>query len=148
MRRAWVYPAVAAALATAALAYGEFRATGTGSGPGASAWNGAQRPHHPRLHLGGHVRHLFPGAHKRMRVTITSRYRDPLWVRSVSTVVRGGGPGCPASNVRVHRYRGRFRIGAHRSRRLRLRVTMSGDAPDACQGRRFKLRFRARASPR
>jgi hypothetical protein len=147
VRRALVYLAAAVALATVALAYGQIRATGTGSGAGPVAWNVAQHSHHPRLDLGGHVRHLFPGAHKRMRVTISSRFRRPLRVRSVWAVVRGGGSGCPASNVRVNRWRGRLRIGAHRTRHLQLPVAMSKKAPDACQGRRFNLRFHARASP-
>jgi hypothetical protein len=141
-----VYLAAAVALATVALAYGQIRATGTGSGEGPVAWNRAHS-HDRRLDLGGHVRHLFPGAHRRVRVTISSGLRHPLRVRSVWAAVRGGGPRCPAGNVRVDRWRGRLRIGAHRTRHLPLSVTMSKKAPDACQGRRFNLRFHARASP-
>ena len=145
MRHAMALGLAAAAIATATIAVAQVGAGDDWPRSGIDARASAHPAERNLLLVRGHVRRLYPGAERRMRVRLTNRAGDRLWVRGVRTVIRRGGPGCSAKNLRVPRYRGNISIGPRRTRVVRVRVAMRGNAPDACQGRRFKLRFHARA---
>jgi hypothetical protein len=96
--------------------------------------------------LSGHVSGLYPGARRRLTIVIRNHSRRPLRIRSVTARVRDAGPACRGRNLRISRFRGRLRLRARRARRIAVTVLMRPDAPDACQGARFPLVFRGRAT--
>jgi hypothetical protein len=100
-------------------------------------------PH--RMHLSGRVRGLFPGASKQMRVIV----RNPTLVRIVLMRVRAralGIPGCPGSHVRIRPFHGWHPVPPQGRTVIRMRVRLSASAPDACQGTRSPVRYRARGA--
>jgi hypothetical protein len=131
-------------LALAGVAYADLSRSGSPPRGGASISASGGRG--SRLAISGHVNGLFPGARKRLRLRVKNRLPVAVVLHSIKTAVSDAGPGCARSNLAVGRYRGSLRIEAHRSRRVRVRVAMSGGAPDPCQGARFPLRYRARAT--
>ena len=92
----------------------------------------------------GHVRGLYPGRQALLRLRVTNRRNFPIRVTSIRVKVAGA-PGCAASNVRVTSFRGSRRIWRRGTRRLRLPISMSSTAPDACMRARFKLTYAGRA---
>jgi hypothetical protein len=99
------------------------------------------------LTIRGHVRGLYPGAHKKVRLVVRNRSRRALQVRSIRTRVRNAGPLCSGKYVRVDRFKGRVRLGPGRWRRVFVRIRMLETAPDACQRAKFPLEFRGTATP-
>jgi len=140
MRRLIPYLIIAALLAGSVVAYGELASPGTHS-PTAKA--AGKNSHRLRVH--GHIQGLYPGAAQRLRVKVRNGYRRDIVVRKVRAIVGDGGPGCTRQNLWTKRFRGHRRIRAHKSRRVSLPIGMQAGAPQACQGARFPLRFRARA---
>jgi len=96
--------------------------------------------------LDGQIKGLYPGVHKRLKIVVHNRGSRRLTVRSITTRVRGGSAACRARNLRVSRYRGRLRIRAYTSRRVRVRIWMRRSTPTACQGHVFRLTFRGRGT--
>lgn len=92
----------------------------------------------------GHVRGLYPGRQALLRLRVTNRRNFPIRVTSIRVKVAGT-QGCAASNIRVTGFRGSRRIWRRGTRRLRLPISMSSTAPDACMGARFKLTYAGRA---
>ena len=140
MRRLIPYLIVAALLGGSMVAYGELAGPGSHS-PTAKA--AGKSSHQPRVH--GHIEGLYPGAARRMRVKVRNGYRRDIVLRKVRAIVGEGGPGCTRQNLWTRRFRGHRLISAHHSLRVRIAIGMRADAPEACQGARFPLRFRARA---
>jgi hypothetical protein len=146
MRRALAYAATAVVIATAALAYARV---------GPAEWDPLANPvpgstagmqHARDLKLRGHVRGLFPGARRRMRIAIESRMARPIEVRMVRTFVHRRTPrACSGKNVRVKPFLGRLTIGPRRTRAVWVRVAMRRRAPNSCQKARFRLRFHVSA---
>ena len=94
----------------------------------------------PGFHVRGHITHLYPGKHARLTLRISNPNRFPIAVRRIRVSV-GNPPGCSGRNLVIEPYRGRRRVLAHRTVRLRLRTWMRPRTPDACQGDRFRLMF-------
>lgn len=131
-------------LALASVAYADLsRSDSSRQGGGSISASGDRGS---RLKISGHVDGLFPGARTRLRLRVKNRLPVAVVLRSIRTTVSDGAPGCSGRNLSVARYRGSLRIAAHRSRRVRVRVAMSGSAPDSCQAARFPLRYTGRAT--
>ena len=103
------------------------------------------RPQVKRMELSGHVGGLYPGVELPLPVEVENRSGRKLILTKIRANPRDAGPGCLAGNIRVRDRRLQERIAAHRTARVRLRVTMKADAANACQGARFPIGFRARA---
>jgi hypothetical protein len=128
---------VAVALAVVGLAF-------AAPGPHAAS---AKKPH---LVLKGHVTNLWPGATRKMRLSVKSPYPYKVLVRSIRVKVRSGkGPigTCPASAISVKKWRGKLKIKPHGVKRVVLVVTMKRTAPDSCQGALIPLAFSAVGVP-
>lgn len=89
----------------------------------------------------GSVKGLYPGAARKMRVTVTNPNAFSIVVTNVGTATRSPGSGCAARSVKIKPWRGRARVGAHGHRRMKLVVRMLPRTPDTCQGKRFPIRF-------
>ncbi len=113
---------------------GEWRPTGSGQ---------PQRAR--KLELTGHVSGLYPGGTGSLAIQVSNPRATTVIVTSVQVRVRNAGPGCAARNLRIPGQRLRLAVAPHASSRTRLQVSMIADAPGACQGARFPLRFRAKA---
>jgi hypothetical protein len=90
---------------------------------------------------------LYPGARRWVRATVRNRTSKRLTLRSVRPNVRDAHREC-SGYVTIER-RKLTRILPPRSvRRFKLRVAMSPDAVDACQGVKLRVSLRARATRR
>jgi len=89
---------------------------------------------------------LYPGLRRPLVVRVRNLRGSPTAVRRVRVRVRRASRHCPRRSLRLSRFRGWVRIKAHRTQRLRLRARMAFTAPDRCQGARYRLRVRVRAT--
>jgi len=139
--------AITAALAAAlllAVAVGAYAALG--GSPSAPSSQRADH-HRPAVRIKGHVDGLFPGVPAKLRARARNRAPRPVRLVWVKARVRSPAPGCGRKYLRTKRAKPRRVIPPHRKRRVRIRVKLRGSAPDACQGVRFRLRYRARVLP-
>jgi hypothetical protein len=145
MRRPLTQLAVFLSVATGAgVAYGHI--AGTGAGQPAM---GAATPVNRTLHLHGHVRGLYPGAKRNLWIYIRNRVQNPpVVVRSVRGRVARTTRGCPASSLHLRPFRGHRYIGSGRRRSVPLRARLARSAVESCQGAKFELHYRARATVR
>lgn len=98
-----------------------------------------------RFGVAGHVTGLYPGATKRLRLTLRNPNRFPITVRSVRTSVRSTAPACPARSIRVRPFKGSRRVGARSKAKVKVLVTMPPTVPQACAGHRYRLTYRGKA---
>jgi hypothetical protein len=112
-----------------------------GSGPQADGDASWVTPRAAVFKVKGRAKGLYPGRTRKMRVTVTNLTAFPIVVKRVVAAVRPPGDGCKPKNVGVKPWRGRLRVGAHGHRRMKMIVRMKPRTPDACQGKRFRLRF-------
>lgn len=97
-----------------------------------------------RFTLRGHVRRLYPGVHRKLKIVVHNPGRHAVTVRSITTHVSAVSPACKARNLHVSAFRGRLRVPARKSRGVFVRVWMRPDSPKACQGGVFRLTFHGR----
>lgn len=93
------------------------------------------------LTLAATVDGLTPGAARDLPVTIANPNAKPLAIASIATSVSTGSQGCPASALVVGDLGAPVTVAGDATALVRLPVRLSGDAPDACQGAVFALRF-------
>jgi hypothetical protein len=105
----------------------------------------AERPT-PKIQVRGHVRGLYPGAHKEMRVQVRNGLPQQVSLVSVRARVSDASPTCKRQNLSVKRFRGNKPIRAYSNTKVHVQVTMKSIAPDACQGARFPIKFKARVT--
>jgi hypothetical protein len=98
------------------------------------------------LLVSGHVTGLYPGASKLMRVSVRNGLGHAVELRWVRATVLDAGPECSRENLVAQPNRQHVPIEPHRTRALRLRISMRSRASNACQGATFPLRFRAQAA--
>ena len=110
-----------------------------------AASSASQRPT-PKIKVRGKVTGLHPGAVKKMRVTVRNRFPRRVFLISVRARVGDASPTCTGTNIRVKRFRSRRAIPSGSRRKVRMRVKMRPSAPDACQGTRFPIGFRAKVT--
>jgi len=144
--RIWILLACIAALASAAGVQAAVEAS-TEQRSDPAVEETSRKPLRP-LNVSGHVRGLFPGGSRRLRVRIGNPTRRDLIVTSVRARAGDAGPGCGSRNVVIERRRVRVPLAKHEAVRVRLRARMRSTAGDACQNARFPLRLRARARSR
>jgi hypothetical protein len=106
----------------------------------------AKRAPRSRLGVSGSVRGLMPGVSTRIAVRLQNRYGFRVVVRSVRASVGKASSSCSGAHLFVSTYRGRMKIAARRARVLLLPIKLSARSPAACRGKRFPLRFVARAT--
>jgi hypothetical protein len=134
--------ALVAALLAATVAYAAERGP---LGAGSAERSQAHGPPHATVKARGHVGGLYPGADRRMRVTVGNRDSRPARLHRFRTRVGNANPVCTDGYLRVRQVKHpQRRIGPHRSILIRVRVRVRPSAPDACQNARWPLRFRAR----
>ena len=142
MRRIAVCLVVAASLAGAVFAYAQVSGwtQALHAADGADAAGKASSA--PRVK--GHVKNLYPGAQRRLRAKVRNRSNKAVVLRSIRTKVKGAGAGCAKGNLKAHTVHPHQRVRAHDRTKVRIPIKMVAAAPDACQGARFPLRFKAR----
>jgi len=140
MRTRVIQLALVAALMAAAVAYAAERGP---FGSGSVDRSQARGLAHSTVKARGDVVGLYPGADRRMRVSVRNRDSRPARLRRFRTRVGNANPVCTDGYLRVRQLkRPQRRIGPHRSILIRVRVRVRPSAPDACQGARWPLRFR------
>jgi hypothetical protein len=134
-QRAAALGAVAGALALSVTALGAIGIwPEVGKGPAAQGG----------FRITGSAEGLLPGAPGRLFATVRNPYGWPIRVTTISVTAHDAGA-CRAANLRTARLRRPVVVAARASRRLVLAISLAADAPDACQGARFRLSFSARA---
>ncbi|HYH61232.1 MAG TPA: hypothetical protein VD766_05150 [Solirubrobacterales bacterium] len=100
----------------------------------------------PRITVRAKVKGLYPGASKKMKVGVHNRLGRRVRLVSVRSHPQDASPDCSRTNLRIERFRGGIPIRPHERARVRVKVTMEPTAPDACQGVRFPIHFKARVT--
>ena len=113
--------------------------------PPSAASSVAERPT-PEIEVKGNVKGLYPGAEKSMKVRVFNRLAKPVVLVSVRARVGNANHACTRENLRVTRFKDSRPIKAMGRARVRVSATMQPGAPDACQGARFPIAFRARVT--
>jgi len=108
----------------------------------------AKAAERPVIKVRGHVKGLYPGSVKRVRLKLRNRSRRPRVVTRIRARVKSPGGGCSARSLKVRPKKVRRRVPARGGARVRYRIRMVADAANACQGKRFRLRYRARVKHR
>ncbi len=101
----------------------------------------AAGPRGPAFRIRGHVAALYPGATTRMTVRVRNLEAFRIVVRTVTATVERPSPGCPAGAVKVKPWKSRVKVAPGGVVRLRMRVRMRRDAPNACLGARWPIAF-------
>jgi hypothetical protein len=124
-------------------------------GSGVGSVERAAAPHASRLvpaaakdgsfRIAGSVGGLYPGLTKPLKLTVSNPQHFAIVVTSVTVAVGDASQGCKAGNIAVTDFSGRRRVGAKDSARVTLQITLVHEAPDACQGALFPLRYSGRA---
>ena len=91
--------------------------------------------------LSGSVEGLVPGAARDLSVTIANPNPKPLVVGEVTTAVASPDKACPATTLTAAPLAAPVAVPAQSTASGRIPVTLAADAPSACQGVRFALRF-------
>lgn len=118
-------------------------ASGTGMAIAASGAAGGDEEHGSPLTLSGSVEGLTPGAARSLSVTIANPNGKPVVVASVATSVTTPSGTCPVTALTVGDLAAPVTVPAAGSAAGTLPVRLAADAPDACQGATFALRFSA-----
>jgi hypothetical protein len=116
---------------------------GSGMAIAASGSAGGDDEHGTPLTLSGTVEGLTPGAARTLAVTIANPNVKPIVVAAVATSVTSPSGACPAAALTVGDLTSPVTVPAGASAAGRLPVRLAADAPDACQGAVFALRFAA-----
>ena len=101
----------------------------------------------PQFKIKGKVKGLYPGARKKLTLSVTNTQRYRIKITSLRVKVRNSNkPGCEAKWIRPKKT---MRVALLVPRRAKIRVSypvrMSKKAPNACQGARWILRFSGKA---
>ena len=114
--------------------------------PGSSA-----KKAHTRPTAKGSITNLWPGAVKKMTITVKNPYPKAIVVKKIAAKV-GTGTGsfgtCAASVLRVKVWKGKVTIKPRKTKRFLLVATMLASAPNSCQGTRFPLTYTVKAVPK
>ncbi len=94
--------------------------------------------------ISGHVKNLFPGRTTKLVTTVRNPNAAAIRVTLVKAKVTGA-PGCPAKNVKIKPFKGKRYVGAGRTVKVKLKITMRAKAPNACQGDKLHLRYHGKA---
>ncbi|HEX8744426.1 MAG TPA: hypothetical protein VF712_14955 [Thermoleophilaceae bacterium] len=133
----------AATLACAGLVYAQ-----GGPDPGAPIHAAAKKKRTPALSVRGSASRLYPGATVSLPLMVRNRTRFPLALQKLRVKVRNARTGCPASMLEVQPIKTRAKVRRGRSVVVKVRVTLSRAAPDACQNAKFPLTYRVRGTAR
>ena len=95
--------------------------------------------------LNGHITGLYPGNEAILRVRSHNRTTEPVRLMRVRAKVRKANAACGKEYLKIRRAEPKRVIPPHRRIEVRMKVRLSPLAPDACQGARWPVRFRARA---
>jgi len=95
------------------------------------------------LTVTGSLRWLYPGARRRLVLTVGNTRRFPIRVVSLTVGVGNAGPGCQRGNLRAGRLHRSLFVPGRSTRAAVLYVEMLRTAPDACKRAVFPLRFTA-----
>jgi hypothetical protein len=131
-----------AALAVAGIAGLTFAAKGgTGNGNG-----NANGPDPKPLVVSGSVEGLLPGVPNVLNISVTNSNKSAIAVRTVTVSATDASAGCPASVLSFTPRSPGQRIAAEATALVPVSVIMAADAPDACQGSTFPLRYTVTAT--
>jgi hypothetical protein len=149
VRRSFAYIATVAALVLAGVAYAALGGHGHHHGHDGHDGHDGHWSYHrtQKLRVAGHARGLYPGRTAHVRLEVRNGFPFAVEVSSIRARARNAAPHCPGYTVVIRPHRPlRTALPAHRRRRLHMRIRMRRSARDACQGARFPLRFRVRAT--
>jgi hypothetical protein len=119
----------------------------------------SSRSHRPELTIGGQVSGLTPARQRLLRLNVHNGHERGILLRRVRVIARDASADCSADNMRIDNdagearssqdgttvFLGHKRIRAGGDVRVQTEVSMRRQAPDACQGAMFPMRYWATA---
>lgn len=98
------------------------------------------------LGIRGHVRGLYPGASKKLRLRLANRHRFAVRLDSIEIKGGAGATACPPENLEIGSPQPHEKRLPPTSRRtVRASVKLRPSAPDSCSGAKLPLHYRAHA---
>lgn len=98
--------------------------------------------------IAGAANGLYPGLTKPLTLLVTNPQHFPIVVTSLIVTVHNASLGCTAANISVTPFSGTLSVGSQASASVTLHITLAHQAPDACQGAVFPLRYFGLAAKR
>jgi hypothetical protein len=96
--------------------------------------------------LSGEVTGLYPGHPMTLEVRVANPSDSTMHVTSIDTIVASTTVGCAASQLTVNRFDGDIAVPATSTVTVPVRVLLATEAPGACIGATFDLRFTGTAT--
>jgi hypothetical protein len=98
------------------------------------------------FHVKGEAGPLFPRIPDDLVLTTRNPFDHPILVTAVGVDVGNASRRCRASNLRTPGFTSDVRVSALSNANVTIPIWLQADAPDACQGKIFPLRFSGRAT--
>jgi hypothetical protein len=98
----------------------------------------------PGFKVNGHISGLYPGEKAKLVTRVHNPNGFAITVRSLKVSV-GNVPGCSGKNIEIKKFKGKHRVPAHRTGKIKLQLTMKPKAPDACQAAKLTLAYHGKA---
>jgi hypothetical protein len=95
--------------------------------------------------ISGFVTGLYPGQTKPLVLKVRNPFSSPLTVTEIRIkVTQTNHAGCPATDLTATNFSGALLVPPGGQATTTVSVTMSGDAANACQGARFRMKYQGR----
>jgi hypothetical protein len=102
---------------------------------------------HPSpVQVSGNTTNLFPGVTTLLPLEVRNLTDGPVRLRWVQAIVRQPNGVCDPAYLQAQQIWPRQRIPARGRLNLQMPITLASEAPDACQGVKFPLRYRTRVN--
>jgi hypothetical protein len=118
------------------------RAPGAANAPGAPS----PRTITPTFSIAGKVSGLFPGKTLPLVLTLGNPNKRTIIVTTVTTTVENATSTCAAKTVSVTGFSGHRAVGAGKTGKVTVRVTMKTSAPNSCEGKSFPFHYTGKAT--
>ena len=98
----------------------------------------------PGFKVTGHISGLYPGRQAKLVVRLHNPNGFAISVRSLKASVKNV-PGCSGKNIKIKKFKGKHRVAARRTGKIKLTLTMKPKAPDGCQAAKLPLVYHGKA---
>ena len=98
----------------------------------------------PGFKVSGHISGLYPGRQAKLVVRVHNPNGFAISVRSLKASVKSV-PGCSGKNIKIKKFKGKRRVAARKTGKIKLTLTMKPKAPDGCQAAKLPLVYHGKA---
>ena len=112
--------------------------------PGDGLDGAAARSATPGFKVTGHISGLYPARQAMLVARVHNPNGFAISVRSLKASVKNV-QGCSGKNIKIETFKGKHRVAARKTGKIKLTLTMKPKAPDGCQAAELPLVFHGKA---